>query len=123
MQTGQVDPEQYRQKHPKWKVIDFSTTFHELVAGADIVVTHFGSTALEALIYRKPMVIVLNPEWKRTVGRSDAEIFAQKVNASFIWDITVENLLKAIEEAKRRKLPDVEDGAKNLAKAILSLQR
>ena len=121
LQTGQIDPEQYRQKHPKWKVIDFSTKFYELVAGADVVVTHFGSTALEALIYRKPMVIVLNPEWKRTVGRSDAEIFAEKVNASFIWDVTLEKLLKAIEEAKSRKLPDVEDGAKNLAEAILSL--
>jgi UDP-N-acetylglucosamine:LPS N-acetylglucosamine transferase len=75
LQTGQIDSEQYRQKHPKWKIIDFSTKFYELVAGADVVVTHFGSTALEALIYRKPMVIVLNPEWKRTVGRSDAEIY------------------------------------------------
>lgn len=121
LQTGQVDPEQYRQKHPRWKVIDFSTTFYELVAGADIVITHFGSTALEALIYGKPMVIVLNPEWKRTVGRSDAEIFAEKVNASFIWDVTVENLLRAVEEARRRKLPSVEDGAKNLAVAISRL--
>jgi hypothetical protein len=39
----------------------------------------------------------------------------------FIWDVTLEKLLKAIEEAKSRKLPDVEDGAKNLAEAILSL--
>jgi UDP-N-acetylglucosamine--N-acetylmuramyl-(pentapeptide) pyrophosphoryl-undecaprenol N-acetylglucosamine transferase len=123
LQTGQIDPEQYRQKHPKWKVIDFSARFYELVAGADIIITHFGSTALEALIYRKPMVIVLNPEWRRTVGRSDAEIFAEKVSASFIWDVTLEKLLKAIEETRRRKLPDVEDGAKNLAKAILSIQR
>jgi UDP-N-acetylglucosamine--N-acetylmuramyl-(pentapeptide) pyrophosphoryl-undecaprenol N-acetylglucosamine transferase len=121
LQTGQIDPEQYRQRHPKWKVIDFSTRFYELVAGADIVVTHFGSTALEALVYRKPMVIVLNPEWKRTVGRSDAEIFAEKVNASFIWDVTVDNLLKSMEEAKNRRLPVVEDGAKNLSEAILSL--
>jgi UDP-N-acetylglucosamine:LPS N-acetylglucosamine transferase len=121
LQTGQIDPGQYRQKHPKWKVIDFSTRFYELVAGADLVVTHFGSTALEALIYRKPMVIVLNPEWKRTVGRSDAEIFAEKVNASFIWDVTLEKLLKAIEEARRRRLPSVEDGAKNLAEAISRL--
>jgi UDP-N-acetylglucosamine:LPS N-acetylglucosamine transferase len=123
LQTGQVDPKQYRQKHPEWKVIDFSTTFYELVAGADIVITHFGSTALEALIYRKPMVIVLNPEWKRTVGRSDAEIFAGKINADFIWDVTVENLLRAVEEARRRKLSEVEDGAKKLAEAILRLER
>jgi UDP-N-acetylglucosamine:LPS N-acetylglucosamine transferase len=123
LQAGQVDPEPYKWRHPEWKVIDFSTTFYELVAGASMVITHFGSTALEALIYRKPMVIVLNPEWKRTVGRSDAEIFAEKVNASFIWNVSLENLLEAVEEAKRRKPPEVKDGAKNLSEAILSLQR
>jgi UDP-N-acetylglucosamine:LPS N-acetylglucosamine transferase len=121
LQTGQIDPGQYKQKHPEWKVIDFSARFYELVAGADVVVTHFGSTALEALIYRKPMVMVLNPEWKRTVGKSDAEIFADKVNASFIWDVSVEKLLKAIEEARKRKIPSVEDGAKKLAEAISRL--
>ena len=121
LQTGRIDPEQYRRKHPRWKVIDFSTRFYELVAGADVVVTHFGSTALEALVYRKPMVIVLNPEWTRTVGRSDAEIFSEKVNASFVWQINVQNLLEAVEGAKKKKPPSVADGAKNLTSVILSL--
>ncbi len=121
LQTGKVNPKHYKKKHPEWKVIRFSTKFYELVAGADIVITHFGSTALEAVVYRKPMVMVLNPEWKRTVGKSDAEIFAGKVNAAFIWDVNLESLLRAMEEAKRRKVPDFEDGAKKLAEAILKL--
>jgi UDP-N-acetylglucosamine--N-acetylmuramyl-(pentapeptide) pyrophosphoryl-undecaprenol N-acetylglucosamine transferase len=123
LQTGLVDPEPYRQKHPKWKVLESSTKFHELVAGAEVVVTHLGSTALEALTYRKPMVIVLNPDWTRTAGGSDGEVFAEKLNDSFIWDVTAENLLRAIEETKKRRLPPIKDGAKNLAEAILSLHR
>ncbi|MEM2952752.1 MAG: glycosyltransferase [Candidatus Bathyarchaeia archaeon] len=119
LQTGRVDPEPYRRRHPEWKILEYSARFYELVAGADVVVTHFGSTALEALVYRKPMVMVLNPEWKRTVGRSDAEIFAEKVNAVFVWDVKLESLLKAIEEAKRRSLPVFEDGAGKLAEMIL----
>jgi len=119
LQTGKVNPEPYKEKHPEWKVILFSTKFHELVAGADIVITHFGSTALEAVVYKKPMVMVLNPEWKRTVGKSDAEFFAEKVNAAFIWDINLENLLKAIEEAKKKKAPVFANGAEKLAEVIL----
>jgi UDP-N-acetylglucosamine:LPS N-acetylglucosamine transferase len=121
LQTGQIDPEPYKRRHPKWRVLRFSPRFHELIAGADIVVTHFGSTALEAVVYRKPMVIVLNPEWKRTVGKPDAEIFAEKVNAVFVWDVKLKNLLEAMEEAKRRKPPVLKDGARNLAEAILRL--
>lgn len=121
LQTGQIDPEQYRKKHPGWRVIDFSTRFYELVAGANLVITHFGSTALEALVYGKPMVIVLNPEWTRTVGRSDAEIFSEKVNASFVWQISLQSVLEAVEEARKKKPPHLADGAKNLAGAILNL--
>jgi UDP-N-acetylglucosamine:LPS N-acetylglucosamine transferase len=122
LQTGHVNPEPYRRRHPEWKIIPFSTRFNELVAGAELVITHFGSTVLEAAAYRKPMVIVLNPEWiKRTVGKSDAEIFAEKVNAVFVWDVKLENLLRAIEEAKKREPPLLEDGAKKLADMILKL--
>jgi len=121
LQTGQIDPAHYRRKHPSWKVIRFSTRFFELVAGAEIVVTHFGYTALEALVYRKPTVIVLNPEWKRTVGRTDAEFYAAKVNASLVWDVSLSNLIAAIDEAKKKEQPVLPDGAENLSKVILSL--
>jgi UDP-N-acetylglucosamine:LPS N-acetylglucosamine transferase len=120
LQTGKVNPEPYRRRHPEWKILEYSTKFYELIAGAEVVVTHFGYTALEAVVYKKPMVMVLNPELKRTVGKSDAEIFAEKVNAVFIWDVKLEKLLKAIEEAKGRNLPVFEDGAEKLAEMILS---
>lgn len=121
LQTGRIDPAPYVRRHPEWKVIRFSTRFYELVAGASLVVTHFGSTALEALVYGKPMVIVLNPEWKRTVGLSDAEIFARKVNAAFLWDLSLDNLIRSVHDAEKRKPPVFVDGAERLANTILSL--
>jgi UDP-N-acetylglucosamine:LPS N-acetylglucosamine transferase len=121
LQTGKVDPEPYKRRHPEWKVLEYSARFYELVAGADVVITHFGSTALEAVVYKKPLVMVLNPEWKRTVGKSDAELFAEKINAVFVWNVKLENLLDAIEKAKQRGIPVFEDGAEKLAEMILRL--
>jgi UDP-N-acetylglucosamine--N-acetylmuramyl-(pentapeptide) pyrophosphoryl-undecaprenol N-acetylglucosamine transferase len=121
LQTGEVNPEPYRKRHPEWKILDFSLNFHELIAGADVVVTHQGSTPLEAVVYKKPSVIVPNPELKRTFPRRDSEIFAKKVGATFLSDITLESLLDAIEEAKNNKIPLLKDGAKVLAEMILNL--
>lgn len=119
LQTGKVSPDQYMRKHPEWKVIQYSTKFHELVAGAEVVVTHFGSTILEALVYRKPVVVVPNPEWTRTAGVEDAKHLAKKVNALLVSEINLNRLLAAIEEARSRKLPVFPDGAQRLADIIL----
>jgi UDP-N-acetylglucosamine--N-acetylmuramyl-(pentapeptide) pyrophosphoryl-undecaprenol N-acetylglucosamine transferase len=121
LQTGEVNPEPYRKRHPEWKILDFSLNFHELIAGAEVVVTHQGSTPLEAVVYKKPSVIVPNPELKRTFPRRDSEIFAKKVGATFLSDFTLESLVDAIEEAKNNKIPLLKDGAKVLAEMILNL--
>ena len=121
LQTGKVNPEPYRKMHPEWKVLAYSTEFYELVAGAEIIVTHFGSTVLEALVYRKPIVIVPNPEWTRTAGVEDAKYLAKKVNAVMVSEITLENILEAIEEAKRRDFPTLPNGSAKLADLILRL--
>jgi UDP-N-acetylglucosamine--N-acetylmuramyl-(pentapeptide) pyrophosphoryl-undecaprenol N-acetylglucosamine transferase len=121
LQTGEVDPTPYRKRHPEWKIIRSSPKFHELLAGAEVVVTHFGSTALETVAYKKPTVMVLNPEWKRTVGKTDAEIFAKKVGAIFISEINLKRLMDAIENAKTVKIPVLRDGAKVLVDIIMNL--
>lgn len=121
LQTGKISPEPYRKRHPEWKITRYSSKFPELLAGAELIVTHFGSTALESVIYHKPAVMVLNPEWTRTVGKTDAKIFAKKVGATFLSDITLESLLDAIEEAKNNKIPALKDGAEVLAEMILNL--
>jgi len=121
LQTGKVNPEPYRKKHPEWRIIQHSTRFYELVAGADVVVTHFGSTILEALVYRKPTVIVPNPEWTRTAGVEDAKYLTRKANAILVSKITLENLLSAIERSKEITLHEFPDGAQALADLILKL--
>jgi len=121
LQTGKVSPDKYMRRHPEWKVIQYSTKFHELVAGAEVVVTHFGSTILEALVYRKPIVVVPNPEWTRTAGVEDAKYLAKKVNAVLVSEISPNKLLAAIEEARGRELPVFPDGAQRLADIILKL--
>jgi len=121
LQTGRVDPEPYKKRHPEWKVIRFSLKFNELIAGAEAVVTHQGSTPLEAAAYKKPSIIVPDPELKRTFPRRDSEIFAKKVGATILSDLTLENLVEAIEAAKKRQVPSLKDGAQVLADLILHL--
>jgi UDP-N-acetylglucosamine:LPS N-acetylglucosamine transferase len=121
LQTGEINPEPYKKRHPEWKVLQFSLKFSKLIAGAEVVVTHQGSSPLEAAAYKKPSVIVPNPELKRTFPQRDSEIFAKKVGATILFDFTLENLLDAIEAAKKRKVPELRDGAKVLADLILRL--
>jgi len=121
LQTGRVDPAPYVRKHPEWKVITLTDRFHELLAGADLVVTHFGSTVLEAVVYRKPLVLVPNPEWTRTAGMEDAQYLAKKVNAVMISEINLPTLSEAMDEARRRKVPTLPNGAEKLADMIIKL--
>ncbi len=122
LQTGPVDPTRYVEKHPDWKVMNFTEKFYEFLAGAELVVSHFGFTALEAaLVYGKPVVLVVNPEWTRTVGVEDAKYLARKINAVLVSDIKLENLLDAIDEARKRRVPTLPNGAENLANMIIKL--
>ncbi len=121
LQTGRIDPTPYTKAHPEWKVIMLTDKFNELLAGAEIVVTHFGSTALEAVAYRKPVVLVLNPEWTRTVGLKDAQCLADKVNGVLLSEINEESLMQAIGTVKERRVPVFPNGAQNLAKMILQM--
>ena len=92
------------------------------MANAEVVVTHFGLTALEAaLVYKKPVVIVPNPEWTRTVGTEDAKHLANKLNAVFVSETKLEILINAIKEARNRSFPELPSGAEKLANIILEL--
>jgi len=121
LQIGKIDPKPYREKHPEWEIITHTEKFHDLIAGAEVVVTHFGFTMLEALAYRKPSVVVVNPEWTRTVGYEDAKCLAKKTNAVLVSKITTEFLLNAIEKAKNKKVPTLQNGAERLSDIILKM--
>jgi UDP-N-acetylglucosamine--N-acetylmuramyl-(pentapeptide) pyrophosphoryl-undecaprenol N-acetylglucosamine transferase len=122
LQTGEIDPSPYRKRCPEWKVVAITRKFHELVAGADVVVTHLGSTIIEAVVYGKPIVLVPNPEWTRTGGLEDAKYLAKKVNAVLVPEIESERLLAAIKEARKRQVPTFTDGAEKLARIIVRLR-
>jgi UDP-N-acetylglucosamine--N-acetylmuramyl-(pentapeptide) pyrophosphoryl-undecaprenol N-acetylglucosamine transferase len=121
LQTGAVNPTPYMKKHPEWKVIAFTKEFHELLAGAELVVSHFGSTVLDAVVYGKPVVLVLNPALTRSVGIEDAEHLANKVNAVLVSEINMKTILQSIDEARKRKIPALPNGAKNLANIIVKI--
>lgn len=122
LQTGKIDPEPYRKRHPEWKVITVTPNFQELIAGASLVVTHFGSTVLETIAYRKHTLLVPPyTEWTRTASAKDAECFAKKLNYALVTEITLRNLLKGMKEAAKREIPTLPDGARNLANKILEM--
>jgi UDP-N-acetylglucosamine:LPS N-acetylglucosamine transferase len=103
-------------------VIDYSTTFHELIAGAEAVVTHFGETIIDAaLVYHKPTIISTNPDWTRTAGIKDATILAEKVNGVLLNELTSQALLEAIDQAKKKKPPRLESGAARLSQRIIEM--
>jgi len=122
LHTGKVDPKPYIRRHPEWKIMQSSPMFPELLAGAEVVVTHFGYTALEAFACQKPTVLVFNNEWKRNAGIIDAEIFAKKLGANFVSELSLENLMDSIEKAKKNKIPTYVNGAKVLANMILNFE-
>ena len=121
LQAGPLYSE-FLTKNPKWKVIDYTDRFHELLAGAQVVVTHFGETSLDAaLVYCKPIVISVNPEWTRTAGMEDASILAKKLNAVLLDEFTPKSLIDAIERAKQMSRPVYNNGAEVLSNKILEM--
>lgn len=114
----------YSSKHKNWKVIDYSSKFHELIAGAEIVITHFGETAIDsALVYGKPTIIAVNPEWTRTVGMNDARILSNKLNAVLLEEITEQSVFDAIRSV-RSKVPTIyKNGAIQLAEDIITISK
>jgi len=122
LQTGKMNPTPYIKKHPEWKVITVTEDFHELIAGASLIVTHFGSTILEVIAYKKHALLVPPySKWTRTASPKDAEFFARKFNYVLVSEIKLENLLNGIREATKRKVPTLPNGARNLANKIMDM--
>ena len=121
LQTGKVDGEIYQNAHPDWKVITYTNKFHELIAGAEVVVSPPGGTPVEAVTYGKPCVVAVYPGWAKAADNEETRMFAEKVNAVLLTQITPESIAMAIEEARTRDVPVFTNGAKALVNEILSL--
>jgi len=118
LQIGSLNPKKYQEKQPEWKIFTNIPNFKKYLAGADIVITPPGATAMEAYSLKKGLVIVKYPNWSKAGTITEAEIFSQKLNAPFIRSITTKNLETAIEETKIRPRINLENGASMLAEYI-----
>ncbi len=122
LQTGKVDPEPYRARHPDWTIIPYSTEFEKLVAESSIVITHQGGgTIFEAVLYRKPVIIVFNPELTRTADTEDMRVLATKVGAPFLENAESTALATLIRDVRSQARPTFENGRVRAAETILDL--
>ncbi len=128
LQTGKVDPSLYVSRRG-WRAFQFEADLERLIAGARVVVTHFGRTAVEsACKYGKPTVLAPNPEWvwmRRPERMREAEIMARRLGAYFLPPdrVTPDGLAEAIEAALGIRPAYCEDGAVRLAEIIASWSR
>jgi UDP-N-acetylglucosamine:LPS N-acetylglucosamine transferase len=120
LQTGRVDPRPYRETMKNWIVFDFDPEINKWIARASLVITHLGKTVIDsALTYKKPTIIIPNPNWRLTAGYEDARILAEKLGVCYQESLDPEKLLDAIERCKRMRPREYRDGAEELAKEIL----
>lgn len=122
LQTGRVDPREYVSRRPGWIVFDYDPEFSRWIARASLVISHLGKTVIDAaLTYRKPVMVVPNPEWRLTAGAEDAKILAEKLGICYQEDLSPEALREAIDRCRRRRPREHPDGSARLAEAVLDL--
>lgn len=122
VQTGRSTPPSLIKKYkPKWRAIRYYPDIAKLMAEASLVIAHQGLSIVEAaLAYRKPVLLVLNPDLPNTSGENDAENLAKYLNTRCINPrrITPQGLEKEIQEAMERTPPSYPGGAVVLADYI-----
>ncbi|MGB9827665.1 MAG: glycosyltransferase, partial [Thermosphaera sp.] len=120
VQTGDIDPTPFISRKPHWVFFKHVDDFHKWLAGASVVVTHPGTTAVTArLAYGKPVVIVYSKRHSPLYPREDVEMLASKLKAVFIDQVTPGNLEAALQEAAKLEKPLYENGARNASEFIL----
>ena len=120
VQTGAIDPAPYRRLRPKWRFIRFTPRLGELIAGARAVITQFPgmTSATAALSYRKPVVLVPARHLRLSASLENARIYASKIGAVYLEDVTPEALEEAVERAQRIPRPRHPEGARRAAEII-----
>ena len=117
LQTGRVDPEPYRRAGVE--AFRFDPDIERWIAGASVVVTHIGVTAVNAALgYGKPVVIVYNPEWRLAAPPQDARVVASRIGARFLERLTLDGLAEAVEGALASRPPRIPSGAAKLARLV-----
>ncbi len=119
VQTGRDNPGKYRGVKPGWVFFDYDPDLGRWMAGAALVITHFGRTAIDASLgYGKPTIIVPNPRWIMGHGATlmDAVALSRKINAVLLPrpDSLTPKLLKSVM-VKPPRPPRIINGARVIA--------
>ncbi|MCS7140533.1 MAG: polysaccharide biosynthesis protein [Candidatus Nezhaarchaeota archaeon] len=119
LQTGDVDPESYLKRNPKWMAFRYTSDIHKWIANASLVITQQGLTAsIARLAYGKPTIIVWNPRVRLGAVKRDVEVYAEKLRAIFIDKVEPHAIRRAMNEAGPMTLKSP-NGAREIAKILL----
>jgi len=123
LQTGKVDPEPYKRRHPGWTVFRYDPDLDKWIARASIVITHFPgmTSATAALAYHKPVILVAAHHLRDSAPQRDGPPYAEKIGAIYIEDVTPRNLQEAIKKSSADRVPRHPNGAKNAASIIAKM--
>ncbi|WP_440059099.1 glycosyltransferase [Thermogladius sp. 4427co] len=122
IQAGRIWVDYVKKILPEAIVFDYDYDIDKWIAGADLVITHQGVSAIHSSqAYGKPVVIAYNPDIPLAGGLEDAGFVARRMNLVYtVPDPERPNLLEdAVEEALGRKPVKWPDGAFNASKIIL----
>ncbi|MGB9816269.1 MAG: UDP-N-acetylglucosamine--N-acetylmuramyl-(pentapeptide) pyrophosphoryl-undecaprenol N-acetylglucosamine transferase [Desulfurococcaceae archaeon] len=121
VKTSNVNPEPYIKRKPNWVFYKYVEDMDKLIAGASVVVTHPGVTALTArLAYGKPVVVVYTETHAKQFTLSEVKVFAEKINAVFLEKVNPRKLEDSILKARKLSKPVYPNGAVEIARILAS---
>ncbi|MCS7127885.1 MAG: polysaccharide biosynthesis protein [Sulfolobales archaeon] len=119
LQTGDVNPEPYINRNPRWIAFKYTSDIHRWIAGASLVITQQGLTAaISRLAYGKPTIIVWNPRVSLGAVKNDVRIYAEKLEAPFIDEVELHALKKAMDSVKSARKA-FSNGSRKIAETML----
>ena len=124
IQIGREGPEPEEIAGDGIEAFRYSVDLPKIIAGARIVVTHLGKTAIDAALgAHKPVIIAPNPRWfGYSAGIEDAKLVASKIGAVLIEPPpTPDKVLEAVSQALKASPPRIPCGAPELVRKVLDL--
>ncbi len=126
MTIGNLDISQYQKTG--WLVVDRFTGLDQVLASARVVVTHLGYTIWEALNYRVPVVIVPNPQWRRSAVHEleRVALFIQEKGYGVylpLEKLTPKKLEESVMRASQIDVPLIDRGTEKAARLILGEEK
>lgn len=123
LQTGKIDPEPYKKRHPSWTIFRFDPDLDRWIARASLVITHFPgmTSATAALAYRKPVILVAAPHLKNSAPQRDGPLYAEKIGALYVANVSPRSIAEAVKKATSLTPHRHSNGAEKAAKITAKL--